>query len=419
MRGLIFLLLFPACVYGQRCGFTGDVEAGKKLFKQLRSIPITKNLSTSQEPVKIPVVFHVIMSMNVQPRVTNQRIISQLSVLNADFNRQNQDTVKTYPAYKKIASGMNVTFVMATIDPKGKPTTGIVRAAVNKTFDDLNDDSYKDISSWPSDKYLNIWIVEKLSPGFLGMTTPLTQTDRPMGVAITEQALYGSTSYKYGKGRTLTHEAGHYFGMFHIWGDRDDCSGTDLIDDTPPQAAATYDIPSVREISCDSARMRMFENYMDYTDDAGMNMFTSGQVAQMTLVLHTVRKNLINNEATVPPESSIIKRTRPDSTAVVIQPDSSQVITKADSSSVVQTPNQPDTITGIESASSEIRIYQDYNDLIVEVPKYIDDGSVTVFSMQGVIVAQKTGSCRIPLSSLSPGIYIVRVNGFSKRIFKP
>ena len=103
-------------------------------------------------------------------------------------------------------------------------------------------------------------------------------------------------SAPYDKGRTTTHEIGHAFGMEHIWGDDSNCSGSDGISDTPNQEIETYDCPVTLPMfdACTPAGNGiMYMNYMDYTDDACMNMFTTGQTNRMKLVMEAFYPTLL------------------------------------------------------------------------------------------------------------------------------
>ncbi len=103
----------------------------------------------------------------------------------------------------------------------------------------------------------------------------------------------GTATAPFNKGRTATHEVGHYLNLRHIWGDRNDCTGNDLVTDTPPAQAANFGKPKFPHITCNNGPDGdMFMNYMDYVDDAAMVMFTTGQVARMNATLAGPRKKL-------------------------------------------------------------------------------------------------------------------------------
>ena len=132
------------------------------------------------------------------------------------------------------------------------------------------------------DRILNMWVCNL--PGLLGYAQfpggqPVTD-----GVVINYQAFgaTGTAQAPFNLGRTATHEVGHWLNLRHIWGDTQDCSGTDFVDDTPKAQLPNYGTPAFPHSSCNNAPDGdMFVNYMDYVDDEGMFMFTDGQVEQM------------------------------------------------------------------------------------------------------------------------------------------
>jgi hypothetical protein len=116
------------------------------------------------------------------------------------------------------------------------------------------------------------------------------------GVVINFQAFgtSGTAQAPFNKGRTATHEVGHYFNLRHIWGDTPDCSGSDMVADTPNCAGPNFGRPGFPTITCNNGpNGDMFMNYMDYTDDAAMFMFTTQQVVRMRTTLETVRRGLM------------------------------------------------------------------------------------------------------------------------------
>lgn len=103
----------------------------------------------------------------------------------------------------------------------------------------------------------------------------------------------GAATAPFNLGRTTTHEIGHWLDLRHIWGDTSDCSGSDMVPDTPRAQKPNGGSPKFPHISCNNApNGDMFMNYMDYVDDAAMFMFTPGQAARMNAALVTSRKKL-------------------------------------------------------------------------------------------------------------------------------
>ena len=242
--------------------------------------------ATERTVVTIPVVIHVVY-FNATQNLSDAQLLSQIDVLNADFRRLNADAGNTPPAFQGSAADCEVNFCMATQDPGGNPTNGIQRrqTTVNgfSTNDNMKFFSTGGLDIWDRNKYLNLWVCN-LSGGLLGYA------QFPGGAAATDgvvcdYAYFGTigASAPFDKGRTATHEVGHWLNCFHIWGDDGtSCAGTDQVGDTPNQADENYGCPVFPTISCSNGpNGDMFMNYMDYTDDACMNLFTTGQKTRM------------------------------------------------------------------------------------------------------------------------------------------
>ncbi len=281
----------------------------------------------TQATYVIPIVVHVIHNGEPEGTGTNisvAQIQSQIDVLNKDFQRLNVDASITPAGFLPVAGNLDVQFVLAKQDPIGAPTTGIMRVKGTQASWSVNDNAiFKALSYWPAETFLNIWVV-KFSDQTLGYSQfPVSNlaglTGSPDdrltdGVAIS-YSTFGSIDYgiftldsKYNKGRTVTHEVGHFFGLRHIWGDDGSaCSGTDYVDDTPNQAGSYLNqCPTGTKTTCSTDDMYM--NYMDYTNDACMNMFSMGQMGRVNVVMQNSprRVTLLNSiGATNPPPVAI------------------------------------------------------------------------------------------------------------------
>lgn len=261
-------------------------------------------IRSSAPVVTIPCVVHVLYKTSGQ-NITNQQIYSQIAILNQDYRRMNADTMNTPSMFDSIAADINIEFCLATVDPQGNPTDGITRTSTtggqlfgyfSPLFEDAKYDSLGGKDAWPADQYLNIWVCEMI-PGLLGYAQfpgGLPATD---GVVISYQS-FGNTGTVAAPsllGRTTTHEVGHWLGLFHIWGDDSDCTGSDSIPDTPNADAASASDCQVLLNSCNNEDAYwgaldpndMVQNYMDYSHDSCMNMFTLGQKARMYSFLYT------------------------------------------------------------------------------------------------------------------------------------
>ncbi|MDF2453317.1 MAG: hypothetical protein K0S26_2821 [Bacteroidota bacterium] len=233
--------------------------------------------------VNIPVVVHVLYNTTAQ-NISDAQIKSQIDVLNEDFRKLNADRVNTPSAFSGLAADVEINFCLASKTPAGTSTTGIVRKSTTKTS--FTDDAVKYSSSggddaWNTSKYLNLWVCN-LGGGLLGYAQFPGGPAATDGVVVLYSAFgrTGTLSAPYNKGRTTTHEVGHWLNLRHIWGDAS--CGSDLVNDTPTQQTSNYSCPSYPHKTCSNTTSGdMFMNYMDYTDDGCMNMFSAGQKTRM------------------------------------------------------------------------------------------------------------------------------------------
>lgn len=238
--------------------------------------------------VTIPVVVNVVYK-DASQNVSDAQIASQIKVLNADYAAANTDRTKTPAPWKGLVTGSGIRFKLVR-------TTRTKTTKSSFTTDDgVKKASTGGVAPTTPKKCLNLWVCA-LGGGLLGYAQfpgGPTATD---GVVINYQAFgtTGTAKAPYDKGRTATHEVGHFFNLRHIWGDTEDCSGTDYVADTPNAAGPNYGKPHWPVITCNNGpNGDMFMNYMDYVDDAAMFMFTTQQVARMRAALAGPRKGLI------------------------------------------------------------------------------------------------------------------------------
>jgi hypothetical protein len=156
------------------------------------------------------------------------------------------------------------------------------------------------MDAWDVNKYLNIWVCD-LGGFILGYgELPATLHTNTYGVVLHYDAFgkVGVVSAPYNLGRTCTHEISHCFRLYHIWGDEDQCSGTDYVNDTPNQAKATYGCFNYPHTDlCTSLNPGiMFMNYMDYSDDNCLNMFTTNQATRMFAAINTYYNSLLTSD---------------------------------------------------------------------------------------------------------------------------
>lgn len=256
--------------------------------------------------VTIPVVFHIVY-YNTAQNISNTRITDQLAVLNKDYRKLNTDANLVPSAWSSIAADCEIEFCLAQRDPNGNATTGIERIQTTTASWTTNDHvkfaSQGGADAWDRSKYLNIWVCS-ISGGILGYSTFPGGPAANDGVVLSYQYVGTTgTSYPYNKGRTATHEIGHWLNMRHIWGDDGtSCSGSDNVGDTPNQSSENYGCPTypLTDACTASAPGVMFMNYMDYTDDACMYMFTTGQKTRMWATLNGSRLSIQTSNGCTP-----------------------------------------------------------------------------------------------------------------------
>ncbi|MCX6243648.1 MAG: zinc metalloprotease [Bacteroidetes bacterium] len=242
----------------------------------------------------IPVVVHVVYKKPAE-NISDDQIKSQITVLNKDYQAKNTDKTKVPACWKGLVASIGIKFALATKDPQGNPTTGITRTKTTRTSfgtgDTVKSQATGGHNPWPSDKYLNIWVCT-LGGGLLGYAQFPGGPPATDGVVILNTAFgtKGTAAAPFNKGRTATHEIGHWLNLRHIWGDTEDCSGGDLVDDTPNAEGPNYGKPTFPHITCKNGpNGDMFMDYMDYVDDAAMYLFTKGQAARISATLNGPR----------------------------------------------------------------------------------------------------------------------------------
>jgi hypothetical protein len=254
------------------------------------------------QPVTIAVVVHVVFR-TPDEMISKVQIDSQIAALNRDYSAGNSDKANTPTPWIGLVTDSDIRFALATRDPAGNQTDGVVyvqtQAESFGTDDGVKSAATGGADPWPSDKYLNLWVCS-LGGGILGYAQfpgGPAQTD---GVVILNTAFgtTGTDAAPFNLGRTAVHEVGHWLNLHHIWGDTEDCTGTDFVDDTPNAQHPNYNKPAFPHVSCNNGPSGdMFVNYMDYVDDDTMVMFTAGQVVRMHAALDGARSQIVANGA--------------------------------------------------------------------------------------------------------------------------
>lgn len=286
-----------------------------KKYQSIRDQPMSsvqdKSIARGRPVAVIPVVVHVVLQN--PEMVTDAQVLSQLAVLNEDYEQLNTDAAQIPDVWKPIAGDMKISFCLARRTPDGAPTNGIDRVRTNRaSFDvsyaaaEVKHSTTGGADAWNTDDYLNIWVCN-LQGDNLGVgTPPVVYPKDEQGVVIYYKA-FGTTGDllpDFNKGRTCTHELGHFFNLLHLWGAGDgSCSPGDHVEDTPPQSAAVYGDPSFPDLDDPCSPNFpgiMINNFMGYANDAVMNMFTEDQVTRAQTNLFGTRSSLLSSDGCQP-----------------------------------------------------------------------------------------------------------------------
>ncbi|MBA3649249.1 MAG: T9SS type A sorting domain-containing protein [Chitinophagales bacterium] len=282
--------------------------------KQLQDIEtFTQNYISSQHAdartvVTVPVVIHIVYNGSTQ-NISDALASSQVDILNEDYRRLNADASKTPSYFTGVAADCEINFCIAARDPQGNATNGIRHVSTTHSAFTTNDDvkytSKGGDDAWDRNSYLNIWVCN-LGQSLLGYAQFPGGPASTDGVVILYSAFGRNSSlYPYNLGRSATHEVGHWLNLYHIWGDDGNgCNGSDQCNDTPNQGNNTFGCPSGIVISCTNGpNGNMYQNYMDYSDDRCMNIFTTDQKSRMQALFASggARISIASSQGCVPP----------------------------------------------------------------------------------------------------------------------
>jgi hypothetical protein len=233
---------------------------------------LTKRLVNGK--VVIPVVVNVLYKTAAE-NISDAQIQSQIDVLNKDFTATNPDFANTPAEFAGVAANVGITFELKQIIRKSTTKTSW------GTADAMKKTSKGGLAPTSPTTNLNLWVCT-IGGGILGYAQFPGGASATDGVAIDSKyvGLSGTANYPYNLGRTASHEIGHWMNLRHIWGDAN--CGSDLVSDTPTAQTSNYGVPAYPHVStCLPAHNEMTMNYMDYTDDRGMFMFSNGQKSRM------------------------------------------------------------------------------------------------------------------------------------------
>ncbi|MEQ8358433.1 MAG: M43 family zinc metalloprotease [Cytophagales bacterium] len=310
----IFALSLFGYSHGQKCATTYRdsiaLQTNPNYLKQrIERIARSTTVEKLSDGLKhtllyIPTVVHVIHTSEAgiisdDPNIGNiskEQIMSQIEVLNQDYRRKFGS-----PGFNDLPEGadMEIEFCLAKLDPQGQATDGITRNYRPKEEYDASadDGEIKGIVHWPADQYMNVYVVPRLSDNFLGYASFPEDPRETDGIVMSNRYFGNRTgtsidafAFPYNRGRTMTHEVGHWLGLVHIWGDGN-CAVDDGCDDTPDSDAGNFGCDTTHE-SCGSPDM--VRNYMDYSDDHCFNIFSQ---CQKLITRNIFDANLPNNRS--------------------------------------------------------------------------------------------------------------------------
>lgn len=289
---VIFLSLALASLSAaqEKCGSTfyrnNEVSANPSLIAKSQEIEEFIQQQTANRildngddsVIRIPVVIHVLYH-NPAEKVTAAQVASQIEALNKYFRRRNADTMNAPAYFRQLGADIKIEFQLAVSDPMRRSTTGIIykyTPITNWSADDqMKFSSSMGDDGWDPSSYLNIWVCNL---GRFAGYASLPGGEKAKDGVVIANTVFGTsgTQTGYTMGKTAVHEVGHWLNLRHLWGD--EYCGDDGVSDTPKQATYTVGCPTGARLTCgNSPYGDMYMNYMDYTNDVCINMFTKGQ----------------------------------------------------------------------------------------------------------------------------------------------
>lgn len=329
--GIVPTAVAQNAAIGEPCGTKQVQEIARKRFpnldlqtqqyeRQLQEILRQTQQRSSQDLfdnriIEIPVVFHVLYN-NDEQNIPDSLIYSQMDVINEDFMLMNADTINIPDYFRPIAGKARIQFCLATRDPEGNPTTGITRTHTNisqwatsetsSEYDVITQMQFTDSGGhdiWDRNHYLNIWVCNLSSQSSVLAWAYLPGADPLVDGIVCRYNYLGKPTLAgspYQTGRTLTHEIGHWFNLWHTFDNNDSGCSDDFVEDTPSQAGPNFQCNPFPYSTCGNVS-DMFTNYMDYGDEVcGKNLFSKGQVNRMRASIYLIRNALLQSLACQP-----------------------------------------------------------------------------------------------------------------------
>ncbi|MBK7149123.1 MAG: T9SS type A sorting domain-containing protein [Bacteroidetes bacterium] len=385
----------------QDLNYATQFEDFKNHLRDLADAYAVSNREVQANPIiYIPVVFHIVHNgdaIGTGENISDEQVISQLPALDRDFNGLDPDQVNVPQPFQALVGNVGFKFCLAKFDPDGNPTTGIIRHQFAQTTWNTEtdiDQNLKPATIWDRNRYLNIWSVrmggDLASNGVLAYSSfPFFGNANADGIVARYNTVgtTGSIMAGFQKGKTLSHEAGHYFGLLHTWGTGPGCGDQgDFVADTPDQDDLNFGCPAFPRVSCANSAPNgdMFMNYMDYSDDDCRNMFTLGQTSNMRGIIDGFRTALktASTQCFYNLDASIVKAIVPKDT-----------ICSLNFTPVVILKNEGQT-----TLTSATFYFQ------------IDGGGVQVFNWSGSIASQSELGIFLPAQSVAAGAHTFDVS---------
>jgi Pregnancy-associated plasma protein-A/Secretion system C-terminal sorting domain len=307
------------------------IEGERRYAEYLNSLNAGTPEEVNAGEIIIPVVFHIVGAAADVNAIPDRDAYEQVEILNRDFSgRKALGYAGLFPAgiASRVGQITNIKFVLARRTPAGALTSGIERRITTQTFtagtvSQLKRFSTGGLDAWDTQKYLNVWCCS-FTDGLLGIATfPFSTPPEEQGVTIGLYTIAGNTcrTYypNYSEGATLGHEVGHYFYLYHTFGDNAACNDLDfrtqtgwplpapaLIDDTPSeqgQAATIYGNPSGSFSDGCSPQPNgiAYGSFMNYYDDRALFMFTEGHKQRVIGTIDLYRAGFKTTNGAVPP----------------------------------------------------------------------------------------------------------------------
>jgi hypothetical protein len=307
---LMIMMLVPMMAFTQTDTTNDWCKTHEKFNEAMKTnMQFVLNMDKMNHPLEvadwgekiIPVVVHIIYSDSSQI-LSEEDIRAQIKGLDADFNGENWDVGNTPDAFKESVADFKLRFKIATVDPEGNPTTGITYTKTDNSYfsmmkEDAKFDALGGKDAWNSGQYLNVWVCQlewglrgyAQFPGDLMVTDGVVLGYGSFGI---EDTVIDNNEKHAQYYRVLTHEVGHWVGLFHIWGDS--YCGNDRVKDTPQQTGPhrwCYADEGIATCGSDDLPV----NYMDYVQADCMVMFTDGQRKRAMKAMRLFRRSIVKN----------------------------------------------------------------------------------------------------------------------------